>query len=87
MNVKKGLLLKEVAGNYIVVAIGSAVKVLSGAITLNETGAFLWKMLELGTDFNALVDGLLNEYGVEKSVAEKDVKEFLDKLKKADLLA
>ncbi len=87
MNVKKGLLLKEVAGNYIVVAVGSAVKVLNGAITLNETGALLWKLLENGTDFDTLVNALTSEYGVEKSVAIKDVGEFLDKLQKADLLA
>ncbi len=87
MNVKKGLLLKEVAGNYIVVAVGSAVKVLNGAITLNETGALLWKLLENGTDFDTLVNTLTSEYGVEKSVAIKDVGEFLDKLQKADLLA
>ena len=42
MKIKEGFILREVAGNYIVVAVGSAVKQFNGVITLNETGAFLW---------------------------------------------
>lgn len=87
MNVKKGLLLKEVAGNYIVVAVGSAVKLLTGAVTLNETGAFLWEILTKGADENDLVRALCENYNVERKMAEKDVLEFINKLKKANLLA
>ncbi len=87
MHVKKGLLLKEVAGNYIVVAVGNAVKLLSGAVTLNETGAFLWKMLENGAEKQELISALLGNYNVDKNTAESDVNAFIEKLEKANLLA
>ena len=87
MIVKKGLLLKEVAGNYIVVAVGSAVKLLSGAVTLNETGAFLWGNLEKGAEKEDLVNALLKNYKVDKDTAIKDVNAFIEKLEKANLLA
>lgn len=86
MVVKKGLILKEVAGNYIVVAVGSAVKLLGGAVTLNSTGAFLWSILEKGAEIDDLVNALTKNYKVDNATAKKDAVEFIDKLQKANLL-
>ena len=46
MKIKQGFILREVAGSYLVVAVGEAVKRFNGVINLNETGAFLWRLLE-----------------------------------------
>lgn len=86
MKIKDGFILREVAGNFIVVAVGSAVKDFNGIINLNETGAFLWRMLEKGCDEQSLKKALLDEYDVEYAVAEADVKAFIAKLTEAGLL-
>lgn len=86
MKIRDGFILREVADNYIVVAVGEAVKSFNGVINLNETGAFLWKQLENGTDKEALIDALLAEYEVDREVAEKDVETFIAKLTEAELL-
>ena len=86
MKITDGFILREVAGNFIVVAVGNAVKDFNGVITLNEVGAFLWKKLEGGATEEDLVDALLSEYEVEKDVAEADVKKFVDKLVGAGLV-
>lgn len=86
MKIKDGFILREVAGNFIVVAVGSAVKDFNGIINLNETGAFLWRMLEKGCDEQSLKKALLDEYDVEDAVAESDVKAFIAKLTEAGLL-
>lgn len=86
MKIKEGFVLREVAGNFIVVAIGESVKQFNGVINLNETGAFLWKALEKGATEEQLVDTLLAEYEVEKEIAEKDVKAFVEKLTQAKLI-
>ena len=86
MKIKDGLILREVAGNYIVVAIGDMVKEFNGVINLNETGAFLWKNLVDGKDEQGLVDALLGEYDVDKAIAEQDVKKFINKLTEAGLV-
>lgn len=86
MKIKDGFILREVAGNFIVVAVGSAVKDFNGIINLNETGAFLWRMLEKGCDEQSLKKALLDEYDVEDAVAETDVKAFIAKLTEAGLL-
>lgn len=86
MKIKEGFVLREVAGNFIVVAIGDSVKQFNGVINLNETGAFLWKALEKGATEEQLVDTLLAEYEVEKEIAEKDVQAFVEKLTQAKLI-
>ncbi len=86
MKIKDGFILREVAGNFIVVAVGSAVKQFNGVITLNEAGAFLWKRLQDGATETELVNALLEEYEVEKEVAEKDVKAFIQKVEEAGLI-
>ena len=86
MKIKEGFILREVAGSYIVVAVGEAVKSFNGVITLNETSAFLWNKLIKGATESELVDALLGEYDVEKDVAEKGVKSFINRLVEANLV-
>lgn len=86
MKIKKGFMLREVAGNYVVVAVGEASKNFNGVINLNESGAFLWKKLADGIEESELVKELLNEYEVSEEIANNDVKTFVKKLKEADIL-
>lgn len=86
MKIKQGYILREVAGNYIVVAVGEAVKNFNGIINLNETGAFLWKQLQDGATEEQLKKAMLEEYDVQEDVAQNDIKAFIDKLNEKGLL-
>lgn len=86
MKLKKDLLLREVAGMYIVVAAGHAAADFNGILSLNESGAALWRQLEKDVDRQGLVDFLLKEYNVEEKTAAKDVDLFLDRLRSAGCL-
>lgn len=86
LKLKEGLILREVAGSYVVVAVGKAAVEFNAMITLNETGAFLWKALEKGATEESLTEALLDEYEVDKDTASADVKEFIKKIKEAKLL-
>ena len=86
MKIYEGFLLREVAGNYIVMPVGDAAQRLNGMIKLNETSAFLFRVLEKGADEEALVAALLSEYDVEEATARRDVRAFLDTLRAAKVL-
>ena len=87
MKIKEGFILREVAGSYLVVAVGARVKDFNGMVNLNETGAFLWKLLEKGAEKEEMTEALLKEYDVQKEVAAADVNAFTTKLAEAGLLA
>ena len=86
MKIKDGFVLREVAGSFIVVAVGEAVKSFNGIVNLNETGAFLWKILEKGATRDELIAKLLEEYDVDESTASIDVEKFINKLSEAKLV-
>ena len=84
MKIKEGYLLKEVAGNHIVIPVGNLD--FDGMITLNEVGVFIWEKLSNNTNEEEIVALLLKEYEVAPEIAEKDVKAFIQKLRDADLI-
>ena len=86
MKVKSGYILREVAGNYIVVAVGEEAMDFNGLITTNETGAFLWNKLSNDISENDLVSAMLEEYEIDQETAADDISAFLLKLKEAELL-
>ncbi|MEE0674749.1 MAG: PqqD family protein [Ruminococcus sp.] len=86
MRIKKDFVLRKVADVYVVVPVNSLTLDFNGIINLNETGAFLFKLLQNGADKQELVNKLLEEYEVEPEKASADIDVFLEKVKDADIL-
>lgn len=80
MRITKEFVLREIAGDYIIIPTGKTVFDFNGLITLNEVGVSLWKMLQNEVTFDDLLQGVLDEYDVEPAVAREDIQEFLDQL-------
>ncbi|MDI9241543.1 PqqD family protein [Fusibacillus kribbianus] len=80
MKIDREFVLREIAGDYVIIPTGKTVLEFNGLITVNEVGVSLWNMLQNEITFDELVQGILDEYDVEESVAREDIQEFLDKL-------
>ena len=87
MKLKENFVLRQVAGSYVVVAVGAASVDFNGMLTLNESGALLWRTLEGGADRAALLAALTSEYDVDEAQAARDLDEFLNSLRTAGCLA
>ena len=86
MKVEKEFVLREIAWDNILVLVGETALDFNGLITLNEVGAFLWNKLQNDITIDGLVQEVLNEYEVDEDTARKDILEFVDYLKKADII-
>ena len=86
MKINENFVLRQIADTWVVLPLGDATLDFNGMITLNETGSYLWSVLEGGCDQSQLVDALLSEYEVSREQAEADVEEFLGKLRNIDCL-
>lgn len=86
MKTKKGFMLRSVGGRHVVVAIGKASEEFNGLITLNETGAFLWKQLQNGTTYDNMLSAMLDEYEVDEATARAGIDAFIETAKGANLL-
>lgn len=86
MKIKDNFILRKVADSYVVVPVGKLTLDFNGIITLNETGAFLFERMQQGTDREALIADLLQEYDVTPEKAAEDVELFIQKATDADVL-
>ena len=80
MKLEKEFVLREIAGDYVIIPVGKTVIEFNGLITVNEVGVSIWNMLQNEVTFDQIVQGILNEYEVEESVAREDIREFSDQL-------
>lgn len=83
MKAKKGYVLKKVMGSYMLVATDAEFNTMQ---TMNETGAFLWDLLQSDTDINTMTAKMVEEYAIDADTAKKDIEAFIDKLQNASLL-
>ncbi len=82
MRIKQDYVLRQVADNWVVLPVGEALTNFHGMLTLNESGAALWKALEVGGDAESLADVLQAEYSVDRAQALADAEEFMAHLKR-----
>jgi hypothetical protein len=86
MRVGKEFMLREIAGDYIIIPTGETSLEFHGLITVNEVGVFLWNMLQNDVTIEEMVAGVLEEYDVEEEVAKEDIQEFLNALIEGGIL-
>lgn len=86
MKIKPGYILRQVMDVYVVIGVGSEAYVPNQIMSVNETGAFLWKMLEAGAEKKELEDALSKEYDLAAQTAAGDVERFLAQLREKGLI-
>lgn len=86
MKIEKEFILREIAGDYVIVPTGQTALEFNGLITVNELGAFIWKQLQQDITEEELIQAILEEYEVDQETARHDVKEFLNKLTECRIL-
>ena len=79
-------LLREVAGEYILVPIGETALRVKGMICLSESGALIWKQLQKGASRSELLQKLQDEYDIDAGTAGQDLDSFLQSMRELDLL-
>ncbi len=86
MKIRKGFLMRQVAGRNVVIATGDAARNFNGIIKLNESATLLWNLLESGAEESELVDTITETYDVDPVTAQNDVSMFVTKLKGAGII-
>lgn len=81
MKIKDGFVVREILDSYMAVPVGERTREVHGVIALNETGAFLWRMLEEDTSEDKLIDSMVKEYEITEKTAKDDIKEYLSFLR------
>lgn len=82
MKAANGFILREIAGDTILIPSGTAAQIFNGLITINELGAFIWNALQTETTLDAIVEQITESYEVDADTARADAVSFLEELRK-----
>lgn len=86
MQCKPGFMLREIAGQWVVVPIGEQTVEYAKIITLSESGALLWKTLEQPCEMADLLERMKAEYEVDDETAKEDILAFVQAMDMQGLL-
>ncbi len=81
MKLKLEFVLREIAGDLLLIPAGKTALDLNGMLTLNEVGADIWKLLPEVETEDEIVTRLLEDYEVDEATLRADVSEFLGMLR------
>ena len=86
MRIKGELLLREIAGEFVLVPVGETALRIKGMICLSESGALIWKRLQTGATREELLQKLQDNYEIDADTAKSDLESFLQSMTALDLL-
>ena len=87
MRIKEGYKIRNIAGEHVIISIGTLNVNLTQVTSLNATSVWLWEQLA-GTEFDAerVTDLLTERYDVDRQTARTDAEAWLELLRKAELV-
>ena len=80
MKRNEDFMLRDIAGEVVLVPTGKATQNFNGLITLNEVAAFIWKNLDEAKTREKLTEMILDEFEIDEETAKKDVNGFVQAL-------
>ena len=73
-------ILREIAGENILVATGEVAQIFNGMITLNEVASFIWKNIDECKTVDKLIASILEKFDIDEETAKRDVQNFTTEL-------
>ena len=86
MKIKEGFVLREVANQAIVIAVGKASETFKGMIKMNQTSKDIWNYIQNGLDVEDIVLEMKKKYDVDETVIRKDVLYIISVLRENNIL-
>ena len=86
MELKGEYILREIAGDAVLIPTGKSALDFNGIIALNEVSADIWKCLQDGYSKENILEYLLEQYEVERETVSADLNDFLAQLHQLGIL-
>jgi hypothetical protein len=86
MKASTGFILRNLAGEYVVMPAGDNIGAFGGAILMNELSAFVWEQLKVSVSRDELLARILDRYEVEEKTAAADLDALLAEMKRMGII-
>jgi len=72
---------RKTGNEYVLIPVSDNVADMDSVYTLNETGAFIWELIDGKRSVSDLIEALAEKYKIDNDTAEADVLSFINKMK------
>ncbi len=86
MKLNENFILREIAGEVMLVPTGAEAAKINGFVAVNGVGAVILKKLSVGADINEIVQTVTDEFDTDAETALRDIEKFLDGLRKSGIV-
>lgn len=87
MKLSGNFVLKNIAGENVVMPVGEAVGKINGMIKLNPSAKVIWNALEENKDFEGILEEMKKNFSaVDDATLREDINYFLNKLREHEIL-
>jgi hypothetical protein len=75
-----GIVTRKTGSEYVLVPVTNNIADMNSVYTLNETGAFIWELIDGKRNLGEIIDALTDEYDIGRESAGEDVFSFIDNM-------
>ena len=76
------IVTRKTGNEYILVPIANNIADMNSVFTLNETGAFIWELIDGKRCVEDIINALIAEYEIDYENASKDIFSFIENMRK-----
>lgn len=75
------IVTRKTGNEYVLVPVTNNIADMNSVYTINETGAFIWELIDGKKNVEELIDAVIDKYDADRETATKDVFTFVDKMR------
>ena len=76
------IVTRKTGNEYILVPVANNIADMNSVYTLNESGAFIWELIDGKRNTGEIINALTLEYDIDNASATRDVFSFLENMSK-----
>ncbi len=86
MKIKQDLMLRNINEDWIIIPMGERLLEFNGMIKTNQSGSFIWRLLEKEKSREEIISALIEEYDIDKETGAKEFDTFFKTLIEANIM-
>jgi len=75
------IVTRKTGNEYVLVPVTNNIADMTSVYTLNETGAFIWELIDGKKNVEELIDAVIDKYDADRETATKDVFTFIENMR------
>ena len=75
------IVTRKTGNEYVLVPVTNNIADMNSVYTINETGAFIWELIDGKKNVEELIDAVIDKYDADRETATKDVFTFIENMR------